>query len=96
VEYTTALFCIGLITFVMLLVEVNFTYATQGLAFGWSSNRPANAEFSPLALRIRTAYNNQVQSTGYSVPVFATAALNGLESSGAKTAALIYVIGRAI
>ena len=95
-EYTTALFSIGLITFVLLFVEINFTYATQGFKYGWSSNRGAKAEFSPLALRIRNAYNNQVESAAYSVPVFATAALTGLESSGAETAALIYVIGRAI
>ena len=95
-EYTTALFCIGLITFVLLLVEVNFLYATQGLAFGWSSNRGADVEYSPLAKRISNAYNNQVESAAYSVPVFATAAFTGLEHSGAETAALIYVIGRAI
>lgn len=95
-DYITALYCIGLITFVMLLVEINFMYATQGFAFGWSSNRGRDAEFSPLAQRIKNAYNNQVESAAYSVPVFATAALTGLEHSGAETAALIYVLGRAI
>ncbi len=95
-EYTTALYAIGLITIALLFVEVNFTYATQGIAFGWSSNRNPDAEFSPLALRIRNAYNNQVQSAAYSVPVFAAAALTGLEHSGAETAALVFVIGRAI
>ncbi len=96
-EYTTALFFIGLITFALLFVEINFMYATQGFGYGWSSNRGATkAEFSPLAQRIKNAYNNQVESAAYSVPIFATAALTGLESSGAETAALIYVIGRAI
>lgn len=95
-EYTTALFSIGLITFVLLFIEINYTYATQGFTYGWSSNRGTKVEFSPLALRIRNAYNNQVESAAYSVPVFATAALTGLESSGAETAALVYVIGRAI
>ncbi|MFV2002488.1 MAG: MAPEG family protein [Paracoccaceae bacterium] len=95
-EYTTALYSIGLITFVLLFVEINFMYATQGFAFGWSSNRSGDAEFSPLAQRISSAYNNQVESAAYSVPVLATAALTGLESSGAELATLIYVIGRAI
>ncbi len=95
-EYTTALFFIGLITFVLLFVEVNFTYATQGFAYGWSNNRDPSATFSPLAQHIKNAYNNQVESAAYSVPVFAAAALTGLENSGAEIAALIYVIGRAI
>jgi len=95
-DYTTALYCIGLITFALMFIEINFTYATQGFAFGWSSNRGTKAEYSPLALRIKNAYNNQVESTAYSVPVLATAALVGLDSSGAETAALIFVIGRAI
>lgn len=95
-EYTSALYAVGLITFVLLLIEINFTYATQGFAFGWSSNRDPSAEFSPLAQRIRNAYNNQVESAAYSVPVFAAAIFTGLESSSAETAALIYVIGRAI
>ena len=95
-EYTTALYATGLITFVLMLVEVNFTYGTQGFAFGFSNNRDPSAEFSPLAQRIKNAYNNQVESAAYSVPVLAAAAFTGLESSGAETAALIYVIGRAI
>jgi len=95
-EYTTALFSIGIITFVLLFVEVNFTYATQGFEYGWSNNRNPDATFSPLAKRIANAYNNQVESAAYSVPIFAAAAFLGLENSGAETAALIYVIGRAI
>lgn len=95
-EFTTALYSIGLITFVLLFVEINFMYATQGFAFGWSSDRGTEAEYSPLAKRISNAYNNQVESAAYSVPVLAAAALTGLEHSGAETAALIYVIGRAI
>ena len=95
-EFTTALYSIGLITFVLMFIEINFTYATQGFAFGWSSNRSASVEYSPLALRVKNAYNNQVESAAYSVPIFATAALVGLESSSAETAALIHVVGRAI
>lgn len=95
-EYTTALYAIGLITFILLFVEVNYMYATQGFSYGWSANRDKSAEFSPLARRISNAYKNQVESAAYSVPIFAVAAITGLESSGAETAALIYVIGRAI
>lgn len=94
--FTTALFSVGLITFVMLIIEVNFTYATKGFAFGFSANRDQSATFSPLAQRIKNAYQNQVESAAYSVPVLAAAALIGLQSSNAETAALIYVIGRAI
>jgi uncharacterized MAPEG superfamily protein len=95
-EYTTALFSIGLITFVLLMIEVNFTYATQGFSYGWSDNRTPDAKFSPLAQRIKNSYGNQVESAAYSIPIFAAAALTGLEHSGAETAALIYVIGRAV
>ena len=95
-EYTTALYSIGLLTFVLLFIEINFTYATQGFSFGWSSNRGTDVEYSPLAKRISNAYNNQVESAAYSVPVLAAAALTGLESGGAETAALIYVLGRVI
>lgn len=95
-EFTTALYSIGLLTFVLLFVEINFTYATQGFAYGWSSNRSQDVTFSPLAKRISNAYNNQVESAAYSVPIFAMAALTGVESAGAETAALIYVLGRVI
>lgn len=94
-EFTTALLSLGVISFVMLAVEVNFTYATQGLSFGWSANRP-EVTLSPLAQRIKNAYGNQVESISYTVPVLAAAALMGLEHSGAQTAALILVLGRAI
>ena len=94
-EFTTALFFIGLITIVLLMIEVNFTYATQGFGYGWSSNRPADAQFSPLAKRISNSYRNQVESTAYSVPVLASAAFLGLEHNGAETAAMLFVLGRA-
>ncbi|MFQ5439735.1 MAG: hypothetical protein ACE5DK_13005, partial [Paracoccaceae bacterium] len=87
-EFTTALYAIGLITLILLFVEVNFTYATQGFAYGWSDNRDPNVTFSPLAMRIKNSYNNQVESAAYSVPVLGAAALTGLEHSGAQIAAL--------
>ncbi len=94
-EFTTALFSLGLITVLMLNVEVLYTYATQGLGFGMASNRP-KVEFSALAQRIKNAYGNQVESMTYTMPVLAAAALSGLEHSGAETAALVLVLGRAI
>jgi hypothetical protein len=38
-EYATALFFIGLIAVVLLIIEVNFTYATQGF-FIWLFKQP--------------------------------------------------------
>lgn len=94
-DFTTAILSLGVISVVMLIIEVNFTYATQGLAFGWSSNRP-QVEYSDLAMRIKNSYNNQVESISYTLPVLVAAALLGVEHAGAETAALFIVIGRAI
>jgi len=93
-EFTTALLSLGAVTFVMLFIEVNFTYATQGLVFGWSANRP-KVEYSPLAQRIKAAYNNQIESVAYTLPPLMTAAFIGLDHSGAELAALAIVVGRA-
>ena len=93
--FTTALIMFGLITIVMLFIEINFTYLTQGFAHGFSSNRSTTSEYSPLARRIKNAYQNQVESAAYSVPILAVAAISGLQDSGAQTAALLFVIGRA-
>ena len=94
-DYTAALLSLGLISILMLVVEVNFTYATQGTKFGWSNNRP-DVEYSALAMRIKNAYGNQVESISYTAPVLAAAALSGLDHSGAEIAALVMVVGRAI
>ena len=94
-DYTTAILSLGLISILMLVVEVNFTYATQGTKFGWANNRP-DVEYSALALRIKNAYGNQVESISYTVPVLVAAALSGLDHSGAEIAALAIVAGRAI
>ena len=94
-DFTTAILSLGVISILLLIVEVNFTYATQGTSFGWSNNRP-DVEYSPLAQRIKNAYGNQVESISYTLPILAAAALTGLEHSGAETAALLMVIGRAI
>ena len=93
-DYTTALIIFGLLTLVMVFIEIMMTYATQGFGFGFSSNRSTQVELSPLALRIQRAYRNQVESAAYGVPVLAAAAVTGLQSGSAETAALPFVIGR--
>ncbi|MEM8750735.1 MAG: MAPEG family protein [Pseudomonadota bacterium] len=93
--FTTALICFGLITLVMLFIEIMTTYATQGFAFGFSSNRKVVDHYGPVALRVRRAYQNQIESAAYGLPVLAAAAVTGLQSPGAQTAALLFVVGRA-
>ena len=92
--FTTALILFGLLTVVMFMIEVMTTYATQGFGYGFSSNRSTNTERPPMALRIQRAYQNQVESAVYGVPVLAAAAITGLESGSAETAALLFIIGR--
>lgn len=92
--FTTALALFSVLTLIMLGIEIMFTYATQGFGYGFSANR-AEVELSALALRIKRAYQNQIESAAYGVPVLAAAAMTGLESGSAQTAALIFVIGRA-
>ena len=92
--FTTALILFGLLTVVMLMIEVMTTYATQGFGYGFSSNRSTNTDRPPMALRIQRAYQNQVESAVYGVPVLAAAAITGLESGSAETAALLFIIGR--
>lgn len=91
--FTTALVVFALLTLIMLGIEIMTTYATQGFGYGFSSNR-AMVERPPLALRIQRAYQNQIESAAYGVPVLAAAALTGLESASAQMAALIFIIGR--
>jgi uncharacterized MAPEG superfamily protein len=92
--FTTALVLFGLLTIIMLSLEIATTYATQGFGYGFSSNRTTATETSPLAMRIKRAYQNQVESASYAVPVLAAAAVMGLQSPGAQTAAMLLVIGR--
>jgi len=79
----------------MLSIEIFYTYGTKGFGFGFSSNRKADAEYGPLALRIKRSYQNQIESAAYGVPVLATAAIVGLDSGNAETAALLFLVGRA-
>lgn len=90
----TALVWFGVITFVVIAVEIMFTYATLGFGFGFSSNRPV-VEKSGLALRIERVYRNQVEASAYIVPILGGAALMGVTTAGVQTAALLVVLGRA-
>ena len=93
--YITSLVLFGLLTVVLLFIEIQFTYLKQGFSFGFSSNRSTTLEFSPLARRIKNTYQNQVEAAAYAVPILAAAALSGLESSSAEMAAYAFVLGRA-
>lgn len=91
---TIALMVFALITMAAIMVEILYTYATQGFGFGFSSNRPM-VEKTPLGLRIERAYRNQTESAAYIVPVLAAAAVTGLNTPAAQTAAWFIVAGRA-
>ena len=88
-----ALISLTVLTMTLLAVELMFTYATLGFGYGFSANR-APVERSKLAKRIQNTYQNQVEANAYAVPVLAAAALVGVHSPQAQTAALIFVLGR--
>lgn len=90
-----ALVYFGVLTIVILMVEVMYTYAHFGKAFGFSSNRPTDASRSALGVRIQRTYQNHVESAAYGVPVLAAAAFMGVATPGVQLAALLFVIGRA-
>ncbi len=94
-DYTTALVLFSILTLAMLSLEIFYTYGTQGFGFGFSANRNPQAEYSRLGLRIKRAYQNQIESAAYGVPVLAVAALTGLENANAETAAQYFIMGRA-
>lgn len=94
-SFETAIAIYALITLILLGNEIMFTYATQGFAFGFSSNRPA-IEKSPLGLRIERTYRNQAESAAYILPALVLGALSGLQTPGLQTAALVIVLGRAL
>ena len=91
---TTTLIVFGFITLAMLGLEIMYTYATRGFAYGFSSNR-ASAERTPLGLRIQRAYQNQIEAAAYAVPVFGAAAITGLQGNAVELAALLFIVGRA-
>ncbi len=94
--FTHALVLFGILTIILLFIEINFTYLTKGFGYGFSSNRDPDTDYSPLAIRIKRTYQNQVESAAYAVPVLAAAAISGLENSGAELAAHLFIIGRVL
>jgi len=92
--FTTALIAFGIITLLAVGLEIMFTYATQGFGYGFSSNRPM-VEKSPLGLRIQRAYQNQVESAAYIVPLLVAGHMTGLAGATAELVTLIIIAGRA-
>ena len=90
----TALVVFALITMAAITVEILYTYATQGIGFGFSSNRP-EVNKTPLGLRIQRAYQNQAESAAYIVPILAASVFVGLDSPASQIAAAVIVFGRA-
>lgn len=90
-----ALVYFGVLTIVLLMVEVMYTYSYFGKSFGWSSNRPTDASRSALGVRIQRTFQNHVESAAYGVPILAAAAFMGVANPGVQLAALLFVIGRA-
>lgn len=93
-EPITALIAFALITMSAIMVEILYTYATQGIGFGFSSNRPI-VEKTALGLRIQRAYQNQVEASAYIMPIMVAAAILGLDGPAAQTTSTVIVVGRA-
>ncbi|MEO0750182.1 MAG: MAPEG family protein [Pseudomonadota bacterium] len=91
--FIPALIAFGVITLAALAIEVLFTYATQGIGFGFSSNRPI-VEKSALGLRVQRAYQNQVESVAYIVPLLIAGHLSGLTGPMVELVVLAIIAGR--
>ncbi|WP_299621727.1 MAPEG family protein [uncultured Tateyamaria sp.] len=92
--FEIALIGFALVTMTALTIEIVYAYVTQGFSYGFSSNRPV-IERSALGLRLQRAYQNQIESAAYIVPVLSGAALLGVTGEGPALAAAIIVFGRA-
>lgn len=90
----TAIAAFGLITFATIGFEIMYTYATRGLAFGFSSQRPI-VEKSGFALRVERVYRNQVESAAYILPALLTALYTQASIPALATVLLLIVLGRA-
>jgi len=91
---TLALAYYGLLSLLLVGTTIMYTYATQGFAYGFSSNRVA-PELSPFAIRLNRVWLNQVESSAYILPALLAAQFAGLSGGGVELAALLIVIGRA-
>ncbi|WP_299733943.1 MAPEG family protein [uncultured Tateyamaria sp.] len=93
-SFEFALVGFALVTMTALTIEIAYAYISWGFGYGFSSNRPI-VERGALGLRIQRAYQNQVESAAYIVPVLAGAAFLGVTGEGPTLAAAIIVFGRA-
>ncbi len=93
-SFELALIGFALVKMTALTIEIAYAYISQGFGYGFSSNRPI-VERDALGLRIQRAYQNQVESAAYIVPVLAGAAFLGVTGEGPALAAAIIVFGRA-
>lgn len=89
-----ALIGFALVTMTALTIEILYAYGSQGIGYGFSSNRPV-VEKSALGLRIQRAYQNQIESAAYIVPVLVGSSLLGVTGEGPALAAAVIVLGRA-
>ena len=90
-----ALAAFGLLTMLLITLEIVYIYITQGFAFGFSSNRPER-ERTTFGGRVERVYKNQVEASAYVVPILGAAAFLGLASPAVQMASLLIVIGRAL
>lgn len=93
--FQLAIALFGLLSILLIGTEIMYTYATQGIGFGFSSNRPI-VQKTPLGLRIERTYKNHVEAASYILPAFLLGAFAGVTSPGLETAALIVILGRAL
>jgi len=93
-SFEAALIAFGLITLLAVRIEIMFTYATQGFAYGFSSNWP-DAHKSRLGLRIQRAYQNQIESAAYIVPLLIAGHVTGLTGPMAEHVTSVIIAGRA-
>jgi len=91
---TAALIWFALITLIIAATEIMYTYATQGIRYGFSANRPAPT-LTDFGARLKRTYQNQVESAAYIVPALIGASIAGVSGSDVQMAALLIVIGRA-
>lgn len=92
--FELALVCFALVTMTALTIEIMYAYISQGFVYGFSSNRPA-IERGAFGLRIQRAYQNQVESAAYIVPVLVGSSFLGVTGDGPALAAAVIVFGRA-
>ncbi len=93
-SFELALVAFALVTMTALTIEIAYAYISQGFGYGFSSNRPI-VDRGALGLRIQRAYQNQVESAAYIVPVLAGSVFLGVTGDGPALAAAIIVFGRA-